>query len=104
LNHQDIFAHRWVFTSQNDQGAEKNSRISCAEVYIKPLLVQSALCAIRSKAPPEIANRYNAIKNGVDKKSDYRQNASVCHLQHPEETRAVQCGALSSVGQAADSV
>ena len=49
---------------QNDQsaGKKKTTRISRAGVYIKPLLVQCALCAIRSKKHPEIANRYNAIK------------------------------------------
>lgn len=49
---------------QNDQsaGKKKTTRISRAGVYIKPLLVQCALCAIRTKANPEIANRYNAIK------------------------------------------
>jgi len=51
-------------TPQNDQsaGKKKTTRISRAGMYIKPLLVQCALCAIRSKANPEIANRYNAIK------------------------------------------
>lgn len=49
---------------QNDQsaGKKKTTRISRAGVYIKPLLVQCANCAVRSKANPEIANRYNAIK------------------------------------------
>jgi hypothetical protein len=49
---------------QNDQsaGKKKTTRISRAGVYIKPLLVQCALCAIRSKKHPEVANRYNAIK------------------------------------------
>jgi transposase len=49
---------------QNGQsaGKKKTTRISRAGVYIKPLLVQCALCAIRSKKHPEIANRYNAIK------------------------------------------
>ena len=49
---------------QNDQsaGKKKTTRVSRAGVYIKPLLVQCALCAIRSKNNPEIANRYNAIK------------------------------------------
>jgi len=49
---------------QNDSsaGKKKTTRISRAGVYIKPLLVQCALCAIRSKKNPEIANRYNAIK------------------------------------------
>jgi len=49
---------------QNDQSADKKktTRISRAGVYIKPLLVQCANCAIRSKKNPEIANRYNAIK------------------------------------------
>lgn len=49
---------------QNDQsaGKKKTTRISRAGVYIKPLLVQCALCAVRSKKNPEVANRYNAIK------------------------------------------
>lgn len=49
---------------QNDQsaGKKKTTRISRAGVYIKPLLVQCALCAIRAKANPEIAARYNALK------------------------------------------
>jgi len=49
---------------QNDQsaGKKKTTRISRAGVYIKPLLVQCANCAIRSKKHLEVANRYNAIK------------------------------------------
>ena len=49
---------------QNDQsaGKKKTTRISRAGVYLKPLLVQCALNAIRKKSNPEIANRYSAIK------------------------------------------
>lgn len=49
---------------QNDQsaGKKKTTRISRAGVYIKPLLVQCALAAIKSKKHPEIANRYNTLK------------------------------------------
>ena len=49
---------------QNDQsaGKKKTTRISRAGAYIKPLLVECALNAIRCKANPEIANRYNALK------------------------------------------
>lgn len=49
---------------QNDQstGKKKTSRISRAGVYIKPLLVQCALNAIRCKANLEITGRYNALK------------------------------------------
>lgn len=50
---------------QNDQsaGKKKTTRISRAGVYIKPLLVQCALAAIKGKkAHPEIVNRYNALK------------------------------------------
>lgn len=49
---------------QNDQsaGKKKTTRISRAGVYIKPLLVQCALNAIRCKDNPEIATRYNALK------------------------------------------
>ena len=49
---------------QNDQsaGKKKTTRISRAGVYLKPLLVQCALTAIRKRSNPEIANRYNTIK------------------------------------------
>lgn len=36
--------------------------ISRAGAYIKPLLVQCALCAIRAKQFPEVRNRYLALK------------------------------------------
>lgn len=52
-------------TPQNDQsaGKKKTTRISRAGVYIKPLLVQCALAAIKSKKKhPEIYNRYAALK------------------------------------------
>lgn len=49
---------------QNDQsaGKKKTTRISRAGVYIKPLLVQCANAAIKSKKNPEIRNRYLALK------------------------------------------
>lgn len=50
---------------QNDQsaGKKKTTRISRAGIYIKPLLVQCALAAIKSKNKhPEIVNRYNALR------------------------------------------
>jgi len=49
---------------QNDQsaGKKKTTRISRAGVYIKPLLVQCALAAIKSNKHPEIKNRYQSIK------------------------------------------
>jgi transposase len=52
-------------TPQNDQsaGKKKTTRISRAGVYIKPLLVQCALAAIKAKSKhPEVFNRYNALK------------------------------------------
>jgi len=51
-------------TPQNDQsaGKKKTTRISRAGVYLKPLLVQCALAAIKSNKHPEVRNRYNAIK------------------------------------------
>lgn len=51
-------------TPQNDQsaGKKKTTRISRAGVYIKPLLVQCALAAIKSNKHPEAKNRYNSIK------------------------------------------
>lgn len=51
-------------TPQNNEsaGKKKTTRISRAGAYIKPLLVQCALSAIRKKSNPEIRNRYLAIK------------------------------------------
>jgi len=51
-------------TPSNDQsaGKKKTTRISRAGAYIKPLLVQCALAAIKNNKHPEIKNRYNAIK------------------------------------------
>lgn len=51
-------------TPQNNDsgGKKKTTRISRAGVYIKPLLVQCALAAIKSNKNPEVRSRYNAIK------------------------------------------
>ena len=51
-------------TPQNNEsaGKKKTTRISRAGAYLKPLLVQCALCAIRKKSNPEIRNRYLNIK------------------------------------------
>ena len=51
-------------TPQNNEsaGKKKTTRIGSAGAYIKPLLVQSALCAIRAKQNPEIRSRYLNLK------------------------------------------
>ena len=51
-------------TPQNNEsaGKKKTTRISRAGVYIKPLLVQCALCAVRAKQFSEVRNRYLALK------------------------------------------
>ncbi len=51
-------------TPQNNEsaGKKKTTRIGRAGDYIKPWLVQCALCAIRKKSNPEIRNRYLSIK------------------------------------------
>jgi Transposase and inactivated derivatives len=51
-------------TPQNNEsaGKKKTTRISRAGAYIKPLLVQCALCAIRTKQNPEIRSRYLSLK------------------------------------------
>ena len=51
-------------TPQNNEsaGKKKTTRISRAGAYIKPLLVQCALAAIKSKNSIEIRNRYLALK------------------------------------------
>jgi len=50
------------------RGKKKITRINRAGVYIKPLLVQCALSAIRKKSNPEIRNRYLSIKKRRDHK------------------------------------
>ena len=51
-------------TPQNNEsaGKKKTTRISRAGAYIKPLLVQCSLNAIRKKSNPEIRNHYLSIK------------------------------------------
>ena len=51
-------------TPQNNEsaGKKKTTRIGRSGTYIKPLLAQCALCAIRKKSNPEIRNRYLSIK------------------------------------------
>ena len=51
-------------TPQNNEsaGKKKTTRISRAGAYIKPLLVQCALNAIRAKQNPEIRDRYLSLK------------------------------------------
>lgn len=51
-------------TPQNNEsaGKKKTTRISRAGAYIKPLLVQCALSAIRDKQNPEIRSRYLSLK------------------------------------------
>lgn len=51
-------------TPQNNEsaGKKKTTRISRAGAYIKPLLVQCALAAIRAKQFPEVRNRYLTLK------------------------------------------
>ena len=48
--------------NDNSAGKKKTTRISRAGVYIKPLLVQCALAAIKSNKHTEVRNRYNSIK------------------------------------------
>jgi transposase len=48
--------------NDNSAGKKKTTRVSRAGAYIKPMLVQCALAAIKSNKHPEIKNRYNAIK------------------------------------------
>ncbi len=52
-------------TPQNNESAKKKktTRISRAGAYIKPLLVQCALCASRKKSNQEIRKRYLNLKN-----------------------------------------
>ncbi|GFP20479.1 hypothetical protein HKBW3S03_01982, partial [Candidatus Hakubella thermalkaliphila] len=49
----------------NDQsaGKKKSTKISRAGVYIKPILVQCALAAIRDKSFPHYRQRYESLKH-----------------------------------------
>jgi len=50
-------------TNNESAGKKKSVRISHAGQYLKPLLVQCALAAVRSKKEPYFAIKYNRIKN-----------------------------------------
>lgn len=77
-------------TPQNNEsaGKKKTTRIGRAGNYIKPLLVQCALCAIRKKSNPEIRNRYLSIKKRRGHKiaiiAIVRMLLTV-HLQHSQK-------------------
>ena len=49
-------------TNNESAGKKKSVRISKAGCYIKPLLVQCGLAALKSKDNPEIDNRYKNLK------------------------------------------
>lgn len=49
-------------TNNESAGKKKSVRISKAGCYIKPLLVQCSLAALKSKNNPEISNRYKNLK------------------------------------------
>ena len=49
-------------TNNESAGKKKSVRISKAGCYIKPLLVQCGLAALKSKDNPEISNRYKNLK------------------------------------------
>lgn len=49
-------------TNNESAGKKKSVRISKAGCYIKPLLVQCSLAALKSKDNPEIGNRYKNLK------------------------------------------
>lgn len=67
----------------------KNTRIGRAGTYIKPLLVQCSLNAIRSKPFPQIWNRYLELKNAGATKSHHCQNTSDRDIQHAQEEQTV---------------
>ena len=52
----------WAGLTMKVPEKKKTTRSSRAGAYIKPLLVQCALCAIRAKQYPEVRNRYLALK------------------------------------------
>lgn len=52
----------WAGLTMKLPEKKKTTRSSRAGAYIKPLLVQCALCAIRAKQYPEVRNRYLALK------------------------------------------
>lgn len=88
-------------TPQNNEsaGKKKTTRISRAGNYIKPLLVQCALAAIRDKKHPEVRNRYLAIKNPEIKKGYYCycKNVAYRHLQYLKRERTLQSCAISQI-------
>lgn len=63
LIHPNIYAPGQDSPQNNESAGKKKSiQVSRAGVYIKPLLVQCANAAIKSKKCPYFKNRYDQIK------------------------------------------
>lgn len=81
-------------TPQNNESArkKKTTRINRAGTYIKPLLVQSALSAIKTKKFPESPQPLSHPKEAPrSQKSHYChcKNAPNSYLQHAQEERDI---------------
>ena len=81
-------------TPQNNEsaGKKKTTRISRAGAYIKPLLVQCALCAFvpSSSRKSVIATLPSKSARVTRRQLLLLQDAFNCYLQHAQEERAVK--------------
>lgn len=59
-------------------GKKKSVRIAKAGDYLKPMMVQCALAAIKSKKQPYFAIKYGRIKSDVDTKGNH------CHCKNDD--------------------
>lgn len=63
--------------NDNSNGKIKSTRISRAGTYLKPLLVQIANAAVKSKANPEFGERYRRIKS---RRGHKKAIIAICHM------------------------
>lgn len=73
-------------TPANNESAskKKSTRCSKARQYLKPLLIQCALAAVKSKKEPYFQIKYHRLAKKRDKESNHynRQNDADEHLSH----------------------
>ena len=89
-------------TPQNNEsaGKKKTTRISRAGAYIKPLLVQCALCAIRAKQFPKSETATSLSKSAVDTRKRLLLSPECCSLQFTICSRRMNPTILNSTERA----
>ena len=68
----------FLLANNESAGKKKSVRIAKTGDYLKPMMVQCALAAIKSKKQPYFAIKYGRIKSDVDTKGNH------CHCKNDD--------------------